>query len=610
MYVFDIITWVTTSHGKNLSSIDPNVRLFFSSKSFQELSKDGEFNMDATYSKLLNFISAFYKCDIEGILKFLQGEDMKEEYAFILSYYCFVAVLNGYYVQPKREYRDHRDTDTATDNIALCLCFPMIQQVYSSVGLPDTAQANDYTEKISQIHDKIVADICKINRGPLLENFSNDDINKRDKSTLGSKSDIFEANSTNNLGLLFKGELFRPFDNSIQKHFNGFLENVEDKNIIGAINRLKNLFFFKPQFFNDSDNQQTQGVVIQRPPIPPEKKDPQDNQTQSVSSLIKAAYSLRDTWEESKAFFASKGTEAMTNKNSALSSFITDSISNKCDFSFMNVTEKEKWFLGNYIFPTMIFVFIYLKHVRAHLDANDTNSGISVIKQSVTFIWKMFEKMTSEEGKMMYPNFVDPLHAIGLQEKETKTKFLNAYTCYLFNLKAHKSDISILKELLALVRKYVFDKSEKKADKKYFTDNFSSAGAMNQVGKAPKLQLTKADTVQLESRKVDAKEEEDYIVQNLVNSLKLDSFMELYDYLEELENGRDISESYKENIINLDIQIMNQYEKFRKHIPDIRNIVKIMQGDLSKIDYFVDKLFARSENVSFANRRQITPKAT
>lgn len=99
--------------------------------------------------------------------------------------------------------------------------------------------------------------------------------------------------------------------------------------------------------------------------------------------------------------------------------------------------------------------------------------------------------------------------------------------------------------------------------------------------------MTMDETMEKNEKKVD----------QLVNSLKLDSFMELYDYLEELETGRDISEHFKENIINLFIHIVSQYEKFRKHIPDIRHMVKLVQGDFTHFDYFVDKLFNRSENV-------------
>ena len=93
----------------------------------------------------------------------------------------------------------------------------------------------------------------------------------------------------------------------------------------------------------------------------------------------------------------------------------------------------------------------------------------------------------------------------------------------------------------------------------------------------------------------------------LVSHLRLDSFMELYDYMEDMVTGKRYSENNKENIINLLLVQINQIDKlhnptknsFAKKMVDIKNLIKLLSGETDRFEYFINKIFLREDNVSF-----------
>ena len=561
MSVFDIINMVTTSRPENVQSNLPkstqNCQTFFQLlKSSKEEVKPNE-----TFSELLTFICAFYKFDIEGILKFLKNHGMENEYCFVISYYCYIGILNGWWDSIDEEDSEEIGKDlSAKQKISLCLCYPMIQQLYSTVVLSDFSK-NPITEQLKIKHNSLVEQICSFESLKFLDGFMIVSMRK-DKLEDGQEA---MKRSSSNIDLLFKGSLFKPFQEDIDHHMSEFMNISENNELKKAIMKLKYLFLFRPQFYLS---------------LKDDRESRESNQ--ALNSLISSAYYLRDQWEdlnlEIEKNFKSYYDSTQTTTNELLGQ-IRALAKGKSDFSFMNVREDDeaKMVLQNYIFVMMVFVFIYLKEVRKHVNINDNNAQLIVMKQSVNFVWKLISNMAGESSsgksssnqRLAVSGYVDPIKELNISDYGGKVDFLDKYTHLLYVLKKHGSDTLILKELLKFVRNYVFGNSDR-----------SSNGSKK-------------------SRKVtqDSISAEDETVEGLVSSLKLDSFMELYDYLEELENGREISENYKENIVNLFVQIMSQYDRFKKHISDIRAIVKLIQGDYSKIDHFVEKLFTRSENV-------------
>lgn len=520
MNVFDIVNTITMPSSKGLgSTVHQNVENFFASPTFNELTRGEQVTMDSVYGKMVHFMCSYYKCDINGVLNFLHEEEMKEEYTFLISYYCYLGILNGWLtLSPELSKKN-------LDSIALCLCFPMIQQIFTALATGDNGRLTD--EQIASIHKEIVKSVFSLQSTDFLDLFSVPE----EKKNSDSVPDLDQIGR--NMDLLLKGELFNIFERSIKDHLTRFLAGIKEEKILKGIKKLKNLFFFKPKFYSESSS---------------------GDKNSEVESLIESAYITQDTWEKAKNTLLLSAADLnmeKNDKNKGLFMLIRDKIVGKCDFKFMNVDEDAKKKLESYILPTMVFVFIFLKKIHNFLDPNNNNSRLRVIRHSMQFIWTLFENMSKEEHRKS--NYVDPIQNLRLYTKENKIEFLNKYTGLLYYLKMHKSDMNILKDLLTFVRNYVFSKAGKKPD--------------------------------------------EVLVEGLVNDLKLDSFMELYDYLEELENGREISENYKENIVNLFVQIVSQYEQFKKHISDIKHIVKLIQGDYSQIDYFVEKLFNRTENV-------------
>lgn len=90
------------------------------------------------------------------------------------------------------------------------------------------------------------------------------------------------------------------------------------------------------------------------------------------------------------------------------------------------------------------------------------------------------------------------------------------------------------------------------------------------------------------------------MINDLLTSLRLESFMELYDYMEDMITGQKYSENNKENIINLLlIQIESVNPDFSRKVPDIKNLIKLLQVEWDRMDYFINKIFLRDDNVSY-----------
>lgn len=88
----------------------------------------------------------------------------------------------------------------------------------------------------------------------------------------------------------------------------------------------------------------------------------------------------------------------------------------------------------------------------------------------------------------------------------------------------------------------------------------------------------------------------------MFTKIRLESLMEFYDYIEDIEqtNGK-LSNSHIDNLVNLIINIAQHFPEFNKNITDIKYLVRMIQGDYSKIEYFLNKLFFRYDNAQIAN---------
>ena len=538
MIVFDIYHFLTYTKKFHMEEMDQNLNSFFNSPSFSESRNHLIPPQVENFRELLEFISAFYKADIEGILRFLAKHQMVEEYSFILSYYVYTGVLNNSLTQNDR-------SSDLNKQISMCLSFPLIQQIYAAIGLPGFGRQSNLTP--DQLHLKqsfatLVNDIFNLNRESILSRIPPEDLKKN--RMLTDREELQKQD--NNLELLLSGKFFAPFDADIPPVFKKYLNFNNNQIIYKKIEKIKNLFFFKPEYYTDSDEA---GKNTQAP------------------DYIGSVFAMREHWNKMKTRFGSHSKEMFEKNKDLTANKIRAEAMDNSNFTFMNVGNEEKQQLVSCIYPSMIFVFIYLKSVRGTMDKNDNAARMVVMRQLLYFTWRMYNptatsvslpKMSAlgphHEKDLKKLVHKDPLEYLGFVEKDEKVQFLNRYSALLYNLKTKKSNLMMLKELLKFCKKFIFTQKDRKP----------------------------SDSTKLEA---------------LVDSINLDNFMELYDYLEELENGRDIPENYKENIINLFIQIVTQYEKFKKHIPDIRNMAKLIQGDMAKLDYFVDKLFVRSDSV-------------
>jgi hypothetical protein len=567
MIVFDIIHWLTYQKKNSLEEFEETLNNFFSSPSFNSSSTLQIPPEVKKFREMLVFICAFYKADIEGMLRFLQKHSMVEEYAFVLSYFVYTGVLNNH-LDPI-----DRDSDLRK-YVSICLAFPLVQQVYSALGAADMGRHANISP--DQLHlrmsfAKMVKVISTLPQAAILEKLNLEDF-RRNRS-LNDNDEL--QRETNSLELLISGKLFTAFDSEIATILREYL-NFNDNPIINrTVDKIKNFFYFKPEYYKDPE-----GTGI-NPDCP---------------DYIKSAFTMRDYWEYLKTKFATSSKELIGKE--MMGGMLKDVHLTKTDFKFMNVDAEENNQLTSCIYPSMIFAFLYLKNVRMAMDKNDNAARLVVIKHTLDFMWKLFKKMASNVGETVAlskqtterhahkttvfhsnqlarvaeddekdeggmggdrhrsrrPDEIrDPLDGIGMHRKEDKQDFLSKYTATLFHLKTKKSTLVLLKDLLKFAKRFIFTIQDRRGH--------------------------------------------DHKIESFVDNMKLDNIMELYDYLEELENGKEISENYKENIVNLFIQIVAQYDRLKKLIPDIRALVKLIQGDMTRLDYFIDKLFIKSDSV-------------
>jgi hypothetical protein len=499
MKVFDISYWVTTSGSKNnsLSDIDHILSLFFSAEGFKN-SSSGSSAESENLRQLLVFISCFYKNDIKGMLEFLKKYDMKEEFAFLFSYHCYIALLSGN-CTPK-------DQDLDYEQLALSITFVLFQQIYSSIALNPTTKFDESIINVLNVkHTEIVNEVYKIDKIDFINNFKQEGTDKREHSQM--------------VDVLMSGEIFKFLEGKINIYLDRFLTFNEYPVLKNTLMRIKQFFLFSPRFYQNMNR---------------------DSNFQ-ISSLIDSAMNLRRIWNDTKRDFKNKKRDLLYFDAEEFIKKIMEPTKDSPDFSWMNVSEQDKRPLTRTIFPTIMFSFIYLKTIRLYLKKNDNTQKLNLLKQSLNLIWRMCKEANK-----------DPLDDLKFKKSE-RVGFLNRYTALLYHLKVKKSNIMILKELLDFARSFIF-----------------VGGASHYSTK----------------------------LEDLIDSLKLDSFMELYDYLEDLQNVKEITENHKENIINLFIQITSQCPKFQKHVTDIKYLVKLIQGDWSRLDYLIEKTFKRRENVS------------
>ena len=282
-----------------------------------------------------------------------------------------------------------------------------------------------------------------------------------------------------------------------------------------------------------------------------ESTESHSDYSDNVENLIRSAIALRERWIQVDDDFNNEG----TNLHSFKPKELVSKISKACqmlDFKFLNTTKEDEEQVRKIIFPMMIFMFLFLKKVRKNLTKHDNYSKLAILKASLTFVWKMCQ--TTNEN---------PLDLLGIDSKH-KTDFLNEYTGLIYHLKIKRSNEFILGELLRFVKKYIFPvKSNRRMG--HWDD--------------------------------------------LVRSLRLESFLELFDYMEDMTVGREYNDSNKENILNLVIQIVSVYPEFKKSVNDIRNMIKFLQGDLSSIEYFIFKVFFRDDNVRIVTSDYLNGKS-
>lgn len=286
----------------------------------------------------------------------------------------------------------------------------------------------------------------------------------------------------------------------------------------------------------------------------PEFYQNQDFETSvKIQELVEGAIKLRDNWNSLDNYFKKNDRNLHYTKPKELLSKIKKA-SNELDFAFLNPTEEDEHQLKRVILPMMMFTFLFLKRVRKHIEKNDNASQLRLLKASLTFVWAMCT--TTKKN---------PLEDLGF-EYDVKVEFLNKYTNLIFCLKTKKSNLFILNELLKFIRKYIL----------MVKSNFKVI-------------------------KLDPQERKDNVAKGtldeLLYTLRLDSLMELYDYMEDMIIGKRYSESNKENILHLVIQILSVYREFKKNKEDVRKLVKLIQGDLNALEYCINKVFFRDDNV-------------
>jgi hypothetical protein len=536
MNVFDIINWVTSKSLKTFDGIKEPLITFFSSPTFGDPSEQALKDSPQSMTELLRFIYAFNKADVNDLLWFFAQHHMAEEFVFVLSYCVYIGVLNNW-VTPLNKGYDHFKA------VSACLSYPIIQQVCSANLISNPKFKNmagnlDQAEIQSRVA-KLKASIFELRNTSFIDQIGLGDMKK--KIELGGLTSLLNHNHC--LEKLFTGELFKEYQKEVGLVLQSTLNPYDSEVLSKAIDRLKEVYLFRPDFAQEDLEKEVQ------------------KGSQATENLITSAYKMRQHWEGLKKHYLMEArSNARQENDSIASTILTEAENNKSLFDFMNVSSGEREQIVSFIYPTMIYMFIYLKSLKDVINPNENGARMSILRQSLNFIWKLFTTFKVRHSTNLDNIDRDPIAVLGIKDKEKKIDFLNRYAGMVYNLKIKKSNIYILKDLLRFAIKFIFYRAESKVKDKRFDE--------------------------------------------LINNLKLDSFMELYDYLEEMDNSKEVSENYKENIVDMFVKFVND-PRFKKHVTDIKNIVKLAQGDMGKLHYFVDKLFTKSETVNFSHSGQL-----
>jgi hypothetical protein len=541
MNVFDIINWVSSKGKRTYDGIKEPLISFFSSPTFSDSSEQIWRDSPQAMAQLLKFIHAFNKGDVVELLRFLGHHNMIDEYAFVLSYCVYIGVMNNWLAIPSQD----KDTFQC---LSMCLSYPLILQISSANLLNNlkskSSSGNSHFTEIQNRINGLKNMIFDLRKTDFIEVLELENIRK--KSEIGGFHSL--SNHNNTLEAFFTGKFYEDNEAAVGNILQKTL-NVTGSDSVGKIiDRLKEIYLFKPDFAHeDLEN------------------DPQKS-GMSSTNLIKSAYKLRQHWENLKRFYINDAkTNARQDNDAIASKIISEAYNCSSMFAFMNVNAPELEQISSFIYPTMIYMFLYLKSLKDSINPNENGARMSILRQTLNFIWKLFTNIKIRHTPYQENSDKDPIALLGIKDKEKKIDFLNRYTGMIYNLKIKKSNIYILRDLLRFAIKFIFYRTENRLKEKRFDE--------------------------------------------LINNLKLDSFMELYDYLEEMDNSKEVSENYKENIVNMFVQFVSD-TRFKKHVSDIKNIVKLAQGDLTKLHYFVDKLFTKSETVLACLFRQVMSKTT
>jgi hypothetical protein len=370
MKVFDIAYWVTTSGSKNnsLSDIDHILTLFFSAEGFKN-SSSGSSVESEKLRQLLVFISSFYKNDIRGMLEFLKKYNMKEEFAFVLSYHSYIGLLTGHLTA-----KDHL---LDFEELSLTITFVLFQQIYSSIALSPTAKFDESIINVLNVkHTEIVNEVYKIEKIDFVADLKREATDRREPDHM--------------VDVLMSGDIFKFLEGKINICLDKFLTFNEYPVLKNTLMRIKQLFLFNPRFYQNMNR----------------------DSNFKIGSLIDSAMNLRRIWNDTKRDFKNKKRDLLYFDAEEFIKKIMEPTKDSPDFSWMNVSEQDKKPLARTIFPTIMFSFIYLKTIRLHLKRNDNTQKLNLLKQSLNLIWRM-----CKEAKK------DPLDDLQVQEERESRVF-------------------------------------------------------------------------------------------------------------------------------------------------------------------------------------------
>lgn len=642
---FNIYHWVCSKTGKRndkkLQNLEEYLKTFFSASSFGKNPTD---SAGMEHKQILQFISAFEKYDLENILRILHDNAMVDEFCFVLGYFCYIGVLNGWFQDSTSQDPAHLPSKNLdkemTERIGLSITFPVLQQMHSSISSKRSIQ-NEQTWQLFETEFKRLK-----TRMFALGDKSNRFINDlKMYSSLKYRVDQLKQTDSSFLESLIMGKLFEPFEEQISKNLAVFF--TSSLNVISKVTaQLKNFYLFKPEFYYGFQSLQPSEKTTQSVSSPAPSMDkrtrmeavhlsPSSAQSPPVAKsvetvendpkiMIQLAFKMREHWKEMKATFSGGCKSVLNYHNDTFMEKFND-LSNKLGetnaFNFINVTKQEQKQIVRFIYPSMIFFFLYLGSIRSEIDKNDMSSRVNLIKQTLTFLWRCMKIMNNRN----YPLNTLDLPRMGGQQDQGRSSSTGTKAPVsgadipakqipfpVSSLKPNQVAPSGLNSSSNLGLNTADPPngrptSASKQPGRYFasdqtewTDLFNKYAQLMYAMKMKKNSASILQSMMTFCKQFifTTSDHSDITDPGKLNGLILNNFIELYDYLEELESGKEFSENYKENIINLFTQGASQYPEFKKHIPDIRNVSKLVLGDATQLDYLIDRVFIQSENIT------------